>query len=62
MGEPRTNLMRPLSRFVGRTAELRALAERSRDGIPLARVTWEDILDAARRVGLGDEEIDALVA
>lgn len=42
--------------------ERKTAAERTRDGIPLPPETWELLLGAARRVGLGQAEIDALLA
>ena len=38
------------------------MAERRRDGLPLARQTWDDIVGKASAIGLSDARIEALLS
>ena len=42
--------------------EKRTMAERRRDGLPLARQTWDDIVGKASAIGLSDARIEALLS
>jgi uncharacterized oxidoreductase len=41
--------------------EHRTMREREASGLPLAQQTWDDIVGKARVVGIGDDEIEALL-
>ena len=39
--------------------ERMTMAERSKSGLPLSEGAWEDILEAARKVGMSDGDVKA---